>query len=104
MGLKDLVNKRITKSTKFMGEDIKISKLTVSEITEIREAAKKAKDSGNDDDNIDILKQIVMKSVEGGDTLGDEDFNNFPMDDLSKLSNEIMKFSGLDNQEGAKGK
>jgi transcriptional regulator of met regulon len=106
MGLKELVNKRITKSIKFMGEDIKISKLTVAEITIIREQAKIAKDSTNDADNLEILKQIVVKSVEGGETLTDDDFQNFPMDDLSKLSNEIMKYSGLDTTPaaGEKGK
>ena len=105
MNFRDLINKRITRSIKFMNEDIKISKLTVSEITEIREQANRAKNSTDDSDNLSILKNIVKKSVEGAEDLTDEDFDNFPMDDLSKLSNEIMKFSGLDTaQAGEKGK
>jgi hypothetical protein len=38
--------------------------------------------------------------VEGGDDLDDTDFDNFPMEELSKLSNEIMKYSGLGQEAG----
>ena len=104
MGLRELINKRVTKTYKFMSEDIKIAKLTVAEITDIRAQAKKAQDSPDDADNLDILKSIIRNSVEGGKDLSDDDFNAFPMDDLSKLSSEIMKFSGLEAAAGEKGK
>ena len=39
-GIKGLVGRKMTKSVKFMGEDIKISKLSVSEVLAIQEKAK----------------------------------------------------------------
>lgn len=39
-------------------------------------------------------------AVDGGDELSDDDFKEFPMDELSKLSNEIMKFSGIAGDQG----
>ena len=41
------------------------------------------------------LKMVIAKGAEKGDELSDEDFDSFPIDDLSKLSNEIMKYSGM---------
>jgi hypothetical protein len=38
--------------------------------------------------------------VEGGEDLTDEDFETFPMDELSKLSTEVMKFSGIGQDAG----
>jgi hypothetical protein len=64
MGLKDLVNKRIGKTTKFMGEDIKINKLSVNEISAIRASASKAKDSDQDEDNLEILRNIIKSSCD----------------------------------------
>ena len=39
-GIKDLVGKKMTKSVKFMGEDVKISKLSVAEVMDIQNKAK----------------------------------------------------------------
>jgi len=93
MGFEKLIGKKMTKVTKFMGEEVKISKLSVAQIMGVQEAAKTAE---NDEaKGFDILKTIIKASAEGADALTDEDFENFPMDELSKLSNEIMQFSGI---------
>jgi hypothetical protein len=95
---RQLASKKMTKPFKFMGEDIKISKLNVSEVLEIQA---KAKDLEKDDSKgFDVLKTVIRASVEGADELTDEEFDQFPMDELSKLSNEIMKFSGLGTDQG----
>jgi len=92
-GIKGLVGRKMTKTVKFMSEDVKIAKLSVSEVMEIQA---KAKDLEGDEQNgFELLKKVIKLSVEKADELSDEDFNNFPMDELSKLSNEIMKFSGI---------
>jgi hypothetical protein len=100
-GMKSLIGRKMTKVVKFMGEDVKINKLSVAEVMEIQTAAK---DAENDEaKGFNILKTILRDAVEGAAEISDEDFNNFPMDELSKLSNEIMKFSGISGEEG-KGK
>lgn len=100
-GIKSFIGKRMTKIVKFMGEDIKINKLSVAEVMSIQEAAK---DIEKDDaSGFEVLKKVIESAVEGGADLTDEDFKNFPMDELSKLSAEIMKFSGIGGEE-AKGK
>jgi hypothetical protein len=96
MGIKSLVGKRMTRTVKFMGEDVVINKLSVSHVKEIQANAKQMENDEGDDSSFDLLKTIISSSVEGGSELTDDDFLNFPLDELSKLSNEILKHSGID--------
>jgi hypothetical protein len=95
--MKNLVGKKQTKLFKFMGEELKISKLSVADVLEIQTKAQK---NEGDQDSLEILKSIIRSSVEGAVDLSDQDFETFPMDELAKLSSEIMKFSGLDTPSG----
>lgn len=97
-GIKGLVGRKMTKAVKFMGEDIKISKLSVSEVLEIQERAKALEK--DEAEGFNILRTVIRASVAGAKDLSDEDFNDFPLDELSKLSNEIMKFSGIGQDQG----
>jgi len=97
-GIKGLVGRKMTKEVNFMGDKVKIAKLSVSEVLEIQERAKDLEK--NDQEGFAVLKTVVRASVEGAKDLSDEDFNNFPLDELSKLSNEIMKFSGIGQDSG----
>lgn len=97
-GIKSLVGKKITKSFKFMGEDVKIAKLSVLEVMKIQERAKGLTDDS--EEGFEILKSVIRAAVEGASELSDDDFAAFPMDELSKLSDEIMKFSGLGKDQG----
>jgi hypothetical protein len=98
-GMRGLIGRKMSQSTKFMGVDIKISKLSVSQVLEIQEAAKETEVT---DQGLSLLRKVIKMSVEGADTFTDEDFNNFPMDELSKLSTAIMKFSGISGNESGK--
>lgn len=97
-GIKGLVGKKMTRSIKFMGEDLKISKLSVAEVMEIQDKAKSLEKE--DSAGFDVLKTVIRSAVDGGSDLTDQDFENFPMDELSKLSTEIMKFSGIGGDQG----
>jgi hypothetical protein len=97
-GIKGLVGRKMTKKTKFVGEDVTISKLSVSEVLEIQESAKQAENT--ESTGFDLLKKVIRMSVEGANDLSDQDFDSFPMDELSKLSSEIMKFSGIAGDSG----
>jgi hypothetical protein len=100
IGIKGLIGKKMTKTVKFMGDDVKISKLSVSEVLEVQDKAKSLAE--NDGESFEVLKKVIKLSVEGASDLGDDDFNNFPLDELSKLSAEIMKWSGLGEQKEGK--
>jgi cytochrome P450 len=93
MSIKSLVGKKMSKEVTFMGEKVKISKLSVSQVEAIQEAAKEIEK--NPEKGFDVLKVVVRAGAEGGGDLTDEEFADFSMDELSKLSAEIMKFSGI---------
>jgi len=97
-GIMALIGHRMTKNVKFIGTDVKIAKLTVAEVKIIQEKAKALET--DEEAGLDILRTIIRASVEGGADLEDAHFENWPMDELSKLSNEIMKFSGIGNDQG----
>ena len=100
MSIVALVGKKVTKKVKFMNEDITISKLSVAEVTAIQEASKNLQE--NSEDGLAVLREVIKSAVEGADELTLADFQGFPLDELSKLSNEIMKFSGLGATEDTK--
>jgi hypothetical protein len=47
-----------------------------------------------------MIKEVIKMSVADASDATDEDFKTFPMDELTKLSNEIMVFSGISSAEG----
>jgi hypothetical protein len=98
-GLSALVGRKMNKVVKFMGEDIKISKLSVDAVLGIQAKAEKIKDTPSETDGLDLLKTVIRLSVEGAEELSDEDFSTFPMDELSNLSNTILVFSGISSQQ-----
>ena len=97
-GIKALIGRKMTKNVKFMGEDVKISKLSVAEVMAIQERAKNLET--NDAAGFEVLKTVICSAVEDAKDLSDQDFEAFPMDELSKLSAEIMKFSGIGAEQG----
>ena len=97
-GIKGLVGRKMKKTVKFMGEDLIINKLSVAEVVEIQNQAKEIEK--DDSKSFDVLKAVVRSAVEGADELTDEDFDKFPLDELSKLSADIMKFSGISGEQG----
>jgi len=102
-GIKGLVGKKLTKTVKFMDENVKISKLTVAEVMEIQQHAKTAEANPESTTNgFEVLKTVIKASVENGDSLTDEEFQGFPMDELAKLSAEIMKYSGIGQEQPGK--
>jgi len=96
--MKNLANKRVSKKYKFMGEEVTIAKLSVAQVMEIQNKAKGL--SEESEEGFDVLRTVIQLGVEEANDLSDEDFENFPMDELSRLSQEIMKFSGLGEQKG----
>jgi CO dehydrogenase nickel-insertion accessory protein CooC1 len=84
----------MSKKIKFMGEDIEINKLSVAEVMAIQSQAQI--NSEADNNGMSILRTVIRSSVVEASDISDSEFETFPMDELSKLSTEIMKFSGID--------
>jgi hypothetical protein len=99
MSIKNAMSKKITQKTKFMGEPIEIVKLTVAQVKLIQEKVKGINEGSGDEQGLDTLKAVIRIGVVEAEDLTDEDFDSCPLDDLSKLSAEIMKFSGLGQEQ-----
>lgn len=97
VGMKAMVGKRSTKTVKFMGEELSISKLSMEQVLAVQEAAKKAEAAKDDNTSLDLIKNVIRDAVEGAADLTDAEFRQFPFDDLNLLSQDILKFSGLGN-------
>ena len=119
VGITSLIGQKMTKAVDFMDKRVNISKLSVAMVLEVQELAKEmeaktreiekilknnpeAEVEETEDDSFDILKAVIRESVEGASDLTDEDFGTFAMDELSKLSNEIMVYSGIGNKPQGK--
>lgn len=90
--MKHLVGKKLVKKVKFVGEDVVIKKLSVTEVMKLQEAYNDAAAG----DELVLLRTVIRQAVEGAEDLTDEDLSSFPIDELANLSNEIIKFSGMD--------
>jgi hypothetical protein len=97
-GFKSLVGRKMSKEVKFMDAKVKISKLSVAEVLEIQKEAKGLEE--NDEAGFGVLRTVIKSAVEGAEDLDDDAFAEFPMDELSKLSAEIMKYSGIGEDQG----
>lgn len=96
--MKSLVGRKMTKEIKFMGESIRIKKLSVSQVLDIQIQAKNIEK--DEAEGFNVLKTVIRASVEDAKELSDEDFNDFPLDELSKLSTAIMQYSGIGSDVG----
>ena len=95
-GLQALVGKRMEKDCTVMGQKIKISKLTVNQVMEIQAQVKEnGTDSEDEKANFELLMKVIRMGANGAEQMSDDEFNDFPLEELSKLSQEIMKFSGI---------
>ena len=97
---KSLVNKSLTKTTQFMGEDVEIKKLSVSQVLEIQRMGTDKKSGDEQIEGFNMIVAVIKMATQGADEATDEDFKTFPMDELTKLSNEIMEFSGISGGQG----
>lgn len=99
-GLKKFVGKTLNKDVTFMGDKLKISKLTLAQVESIQEFAKLQEGADNTKDQLAVVKHIITLGAEGGGELSNEEFKALPLQDLSQLAEEIMKFAGVSGDEG----
>lgn len=99
---RSLVGKTPTKSVQFLGTNIDIRKLSVAQVEDIQQRVKalpKA-DMENPGDgeagaHLNLMIHVIRLAVVGADDVTDDEFRTFPLEDLQKLSDEILRHSGL---------
>ena len=87
--MKEFVGKKLTKKLPFMDGEVEVRILTVADARDIEAKTKKAK---QDDPKaqLELLRYVIRMSVVGADELTDEELDNFPVQELTKLSEGIM--------------
>jgi hypothetical protein len=96
--MRKFVNTLPTKEIKFMGDKIKIKKLTAGAVKRIGEASKKVQDSNDEDATLKILIKIFEEGIvieDSEEKITVELLEEFPLDELNNLSIEIMEFGGV---------
>ena len=89
--MKHIKIKDITKKVPFMGQEVEVKQLTVKGVKDLQESLKDA-DALN---ALETLGTIFKATVVGAEDMTNEDFEKFPIQPLTDLSNEILKFNGL---------
>jgi len=92
------LGQRVTKKVKFVELDIEISKLTMGQVNEVQAKARALAETP-DGDNLELLVMVVKFGAPELSDVSDEEFLNFPLDELTKLSAAIMQFSGLNTDK-----
>ena len=91
--------KQAVKKVKFLGQEVDLVKLSVGQVMAIQELSKKIEAAEDKNQgHVDLLIQMVRMGAPEFEEISDEDIMQLPMEELSELSNEIMKYSGLGNK------
>jgi len=98
--MKHLVGKAVTEKVDFMGDKVEVKKLTVGEVMGLQKTIDAATKSKEDGAQLKLLCDIIKIAVIGADELTDADFETFPVEELTGLSEHIMRLSGLGGSEG----
>ena len=100
--MKHLVGKDVTKEVDFMNDKVTIRKLNTGRILEVQKAVqemnKKSKGKDDDDTSLNLIRIVIRNGVIGANELKDEDFLEFPLDEINKLVESILGYSGLSQE------
>jgi hypothetical protein len=91
--MKKFIGKKLTKEVKFMDGTVEIKVLTVGDVRAIEAKSKEQKEDG---DQLDVLRFVMRLAVVDAEDMTDEDFDGFPVTELTKLSESIMGMSQAD--------
>lgn len=88
----------ITKKVPFLNQEVEIKQLTVKGVKDLQ---KILNTSANKDDlsGLTTLSAIFKATVIGAEDMKDKDFEQFPIQALTELSNEILIYNGLNAKD-----
>lgn len=89
------IGAKATKNVTFMDQDLSIRKLSVNQVLRVQAVTKTAEASGDENSGITILSAVIKEGAPELAELTQEELQDFPMEALAELSNQIMEFSGL---------
>ena len=98
--MKHLVGKVITKKVPFMEDEVEIRKLSVNEVFQVQKLVTKSSKSKSEDAQLGLLRDVIRMSVVDAADLTDEDYNTFPIAELSLLTEAVIEFSGIGQDQG----
>jgi hypothetical protein len=98
--MKHLVGKVITKKVPFMEDEVEIRKLSVYEVFQVQKLVTKSSKSKSEDAQLGLLRDVIRMSVVDAADLTDEDYNTFPIAELSLLTEAVLEFSGIGQDQG----
>ena len=94
--MKHLVGKKLTKKVPFMGEEVEVKMLTIDSVIEVQKlVAKASKAKDVEAGQIDLMRQVLRLAVVGAEEMTDEEFNGFPIAELTSLSEAVLAVSGI---------
>jgi hypothetical protein len=93
-GMKDLLGKQVKKEIPFVGSKVEICKLSAGQVAEIQSAARESKESGQED-GMQTMYKVLRMGVVGAADITNEEFATFPIDEMNKVAEAVMEFSGL---------
>jgi len=91
--MKKFIGKKLTKEVEFMDGTVEIKVLTVGDVRAIEAKSKEQEEGG---DQLDVLRFVMRLAVVDAEEMTDEDFDGFPVTELTKLSESIMGMSQAD--------
>jgi hypothetical protein len=108
MSFKTLIGRRVTKTVKFLDTNVEINKLSVAQVQDIQArvaALPKADAEGADGSDVGnahlgLMIEVIKMSVVGAEEVTEDQFRDFPLEDLQKLSDEVLRHSGLGKDRG----
>lgn len=89
------VGLKLTSKAKFMGEEIDIGKLSVTQVINIQNLSKEFEATNDPLGNLKVLCTVIKAGAAELRDLTEEELNDFPVEELTKLSEAIMQYSGL---------
>lgn len=96
--MKHLVGKKVTKKVDFMGDQVEVARLSVKEVMEVQKLVKASQKDKSEGAQIGLLRDVIRVAVVGASELTDEDFDTFPIAELTELVETVLVYSGLQDQ------
>jgi hypothetical protein len=93
--MKHLVGKEITEEFEFMGDKVTVRKLTVKEVLSVQKEINTLSKAKDESSQLKIVREILRRTVQGADKMSDEEFDNFPLGELTDLVEKAVGFSGM---------
>lgn len=84
-----------SKKVTFMDQDLEIVKLSINQVLRVQTITKEEEQKATEDSGIKILLAVIKEGASELNDLTQEQMQEFPMESLSELANQIMEFSGL---------